>query len=175
MTLHTDEKQNIIERHVHCPYCNSEEAMLLSQLAEQSSVLQMPAFGKRFLLSTLFTFGLYPLVHGLPSYEKKRTYTYQTYGFCPFCGKTYNAGVPAAIQNNQQHSPKVYRSLVDKKIFGICGGIAEYTGLSVTLVRIGMVIYGMMLGIPYLLLGALNIIPVNPAQIQQQQNYNGIL
>lgn len=164
MTIQNESTQNTIERHVHCPYCNSEDGMLISQLAEKSSVLQMPAFGKKFWLSTILTFGIYPLVHGFPAIEKKRIYTYHTYGFCPYCGKTYNAGVPAAMQTTSQQHQKVYRSLFDRKIFGICGGIAEFTGLSPKLVRIAMVIYGFAFGIPYLLLGALNIIPENPQQ-----------
>ena len=166
MTIQNENQSNIIERHVHCPFCSSEEAMLLSQLAEKKSTLQMPAFGLKFLLSTVFTLGLYPLVHGFPAFEKKRNYQYQTYGFCPNCGKTYNAGVPEAIQTMNQQQPKLYRSAYDKVLFGLCGGIAEYTGLPSRLVRILMVVYSFtaLAFIPYLLLGGLNIIPVNPDQ-----------
>lgn len=165
MTIQNDTTQNTIERRVHCPYCGSEEAMLISQLAEKKSTLQMPAFGLKFLLCTVYTLGLYPLVHGFPAFEKKRTYQYQTYGFCPFCGKTYNAGVPQAIQQINQ-PPKLYRSRYNKKIFGICGGIAEYTGLPAQLIRILTVLYCFtaLAFIPYLLLGGLNIIPETPNQ-----------
>ncbi|OJJ15944.1 hypothetical protein BKI52_36915 [marine bacterium AO1-C] len=34
---------------------------------------------------------------------------------------------------------KLKKSLLDKKIFGVCGGIADYFGIDPTLVRIGFV------------------------------------
>lgn len=41
---------------------------------------------------------------------------------------------------------KLYRSEVDKKIAGVCGGIAEYFDLDPTLVRLGWVIFSLMGG-----------------------------
>ena len=32
---------------------------------------------------------------------------------------------------------KLYRSVSDKKLAGVCGGIAEYFGLDATLIRVG--------------------------------------
>ena len=32
---------------------------------------------------------------------------------------------------------KLYRSVSDKKLAGVCGGIAEYFGIDATLVRVG--------------------------------------
>ena len=166
MNINTFNEQNIIERDVHCPYCDSDKALLISEISEQRSILQMPDYGKKYWLCVIFTFGLYMLVHGFPMIEKKRVYGYTTYGFCPHCGKTYNAGVPAS-KVNKSKSPKLYRSLEQKKIFGICGGIAEFTGLSVKLVRIVMVLYclGFMPAIIYFILGIFDIIPVNPKQL----------
>lgn len=166
MNINTINEQNIIERDVHCPYCESDNALLISELTEQRSILQCPDYGKKYWLCVIFTFGLYMLVHGFPMIEKKRVYGYTTYGFCPHCGKSYNAGIPAS-KTTKAKSPKLYRSLEQKKIFGICGGIAEFTGLSVKLVRILMVFYclGFVPAIIYLLLGALDIIPVNPKQL----------
>ena len=166
MNINTINEQNIIERDVHCPYCESDNALLISELTEQRSILQCPDYGKKYWLCVIFTFGLYMLVHGFPMIEKKRVYSYTTYGFCPHCGKSYNAGVPAS-KANKAKSPKLYRSLEQKMIFGICGGIAEFTGLSVKLVRILMVFYclGFIPAIIYLILGALDIIPVNPKQL----------
>ena len=34
-------------------------------------------------------------------------------------------------------SKKLYRSVSDKKLTGVCGGIAEYFGLDSTLIRVG--------------------------------------
>lgn len=35
---------------------------------------------------------------------------------------------------------KLYRSKTDKKIFGVCGGFAEYFGVDVTIIRIAFII-----------------------------------
>lgn len=35
---------------------------------------------------------------------------------------------------------KLYRSAVDRKICGVCGGLAEYFGLDSTLVRLGFIL-----------------------------------
>jgi phage shock protein PspC (stress-responsive transcriptional regulator) len=140
--------------------------MIISGISEKRSVLQMPDYGKKYWLCVFFTFGLYMLIHGFPMIEKKRIYEYSTYGFCPHCGKTYNAGAPASVKPSAK-KPKVYRSVNQKVIFGICGGISEFTGLSVKLVRIVMVIRCCMFfpAILYFVLGGLNIIPVNPKQL----------
>ncbi len=36
---------------------------------------------------------------------------------------------------------KLYRSRRDRKIAGVCGGIAEYFGIDSTLVRLGLVVF----------------------------------
>ena len=36
---------------------------------------------------------------------------------------------------------KLYKSAVDKKIAGVCGGIAEYFNVDSTLVRLGWVVF----------------------------------
>ena len=35
---------------------------------------------------------------------------------------------------------KLYKSRTDRKLWGVCGGIAEYFGIDSTLVRLGLVI-----------------------------------
>ena len=166
MNLNLSSEQNVIERDVHCPFCKSDKAMIISGVSEKKSVLQFPDYGKKYWLCVFFTFGLYMLVHGFPIFEKKRTIEYNTYGFCTQCGKTYNAGTPKAVKANNEKSPKLYRSLNNKVIFGICGGVAEFTGLSPKLVRIVMVLYGFsfMPAIVYFALGLLKIIPVKTKQ-----------
>lgn len=171
MNINTENAQTIIERDVHCPYCDSNKALLISELTDKRSILQMPDAGKKYWLCVIFTLGLYMLIHGFPIIEKKRIYEYTTYGFCPHCGKTYNAGVPSS-KTNKSKSPKLYRSAENKMILGICGGISEFTGLSVTLVRIVMALYciGIIPAIMYFVLGGLNIIPVNPKHINNGQS-----
>ena len=41
---------------------------------------------------------------------------------------------------------KLYRSLSDKKLAGVCGGIAEYFGLDSTLVRVGWALVSLFAG-----------------------------
>ena len=43
-------------------------------------------------------------------------------------------------------SKKLYRSLSDKKLAGVCGGIAEYFGLDSTLIRVGWAIVSLFAG-----------------------------
>lgn len=37
-------------------------------------------------------------------------------------------------------SKKLYRSKTNKKLFGVCGGIAEYFNVDVTLIRLGVAV-----------------------------------
>ena len=43
-------------------------------------------------------------------------------------------------------SKKLYRSVSDKKLAGVCGGIAEYFGLDSTLIRVGWAIVSLFAG-----------------------------
>lgn len=135
-------QQPVIEKNVFCPYCKSEDALLISEITSQKAALQIPDYGKKYWLCVIFTFGLYMLVHGFPMIETKRTYEYMTYGFCAHCGKSYNASIPVSLSRAEHRKSKVYLSWNQKLIMGVCGGIAEYTGLSVKLVRLSMVLYG---------------------------------
>lgn len=56
---------------------------------------------------------------------------------------TYNANM-----DQQSSSPKkLYLSSKDKKIFGVCGGIAEYFGVDSTLIRLAWVLTTIVTGI----------------------------
>ena len=41
---------------------------------------------------------------------------------------------------------KLYRASIDKKICGVCGGIAEYFNIDSTLVRLGWVLFSLLGG-----------------------------
>ena len=41
---------------------------------------------------------------------------------------------------------KLYKSSTDKKLAGVCGGIAEYFGIGSTLVRLGWVVFSLLGG-----------------------------
>jgi phage shock protein PspC (stress-responsive transcriptional regulator) len=140
MTLTATTDRPVIERDVHCPFCKSENALLISEIAAKSSVLQTPAPGLKYWLRVFFTLGGHMWTHGFPMFEKKRKYEYDTYGFCPHCGKTYNAAAPGSLSAQNQPPQKVYKSVSNKKVMGVCAGVAEYTGLSVKTVRVAMVV-----------------------------------
>ena len=61
-------------------------------------------------------------------------------------------------------SKKLYRSVSDKKLAGVCGGIAEYFGLDSTLIRVGWALVSLFAGAGVLayIVCAL-IIPEKPA------------
>jgi phage shock protein C len=52
--------------------------------------------------------------------------------YCYFCG----ARQPAAPTEPRHTSRRLMRSVVDSKIAGVCGGIAEYLEIDSTLVRL---------------------------------------
>lgn len=58
---------------------------------------------------------------------------------------------------------KLYRSLKDKMICGVCGGIGEYFGVDPTLVRLGAALLGLIAGsglFVYFIMAL--IVPENP-------------
>lgn len=58
---------------------------------------------------------------------------------------------------------KLYRSLTDKKLCGVCGGLAEYFGIDSTIVRLILVLAVLFAGVGVLayIIAAL-VMPVKP-------------
>lgn len=62
--------------------------------------------------------------------------------FCPQCGREYKDKVNfccqcgTALVTPVRHAKKLTRSRQDRKIAGVCGGVAEYMELDSTLVRL---------------------------------------
>ena len=65
---------------------------------------------------------------------------------------------------------KLYRSQTDKKLAGVCGGIAEYFGIDSTIVRLIWVLAVVFAGVGVLayLIAAL-VIPYAPESVEPQQ------
>lgn len=62
---------------------------------------------------------------------------------------------------------KLYRSKEDRKLGGVCGGIAEYFGIDSTLVRLGFAVLACMGGTGVLLyVASAIIIPEAPLRIE---------
>lgn len=83
--------QAIIERDVYCPFCDDNGAFLICDMTEHSSTIQLPEVGCINASLLLITGGCWAFVKGYPLVEKKRTYAFRTYGFCPHCGNIYYA------------------------------------------------------------------------------------
>ena len=61
---------------------------------------------------------------------------------------------------------KLYRSRTDRKLVGVCGGIAKYFDIDQTLVRVGWVVVSLMAGsgiLAYIVCAL--IIPEDPTEI----------
>lgn len=67
---------------------------------------------------------------------------------------------------------RLYRSQQDRRLFGICGGIARFLGIDSTLVRVGVVILTVCTGIPILIYALLALImPKEPRWSQSQDGF----
>ncbi len=78
------------------------------------------------------------------------------------------------LEKEARYAEKLYKSRTDKVIDGVCGGIAEYFGLDVTLVRLGWVVFTFAGGagiLGYII--AMIIVPVKPAGIEPDETHTG--
>ena len=61
---------------------------------------------------------------------------------------------------------RLYLSSTDRKIFGVCGGLAEYFAVDPTIVRIGVVVFTLITAVIPVVIGyiiAKLVIPERPA------------
>ena len=49
-----NEDVNVIMRDVHCPFCETDEAILMSRTTSKKVSIQLPAYGLKFILSVLY-------------------------------------------------------------------------------------------------------------------------
>lgn len=56
--------------------------------------------------------------------------------FCYNCGAKQTAGAASAAYSAPRSSKRLVRSTNDKKLGGVCAGLADYFDLDVTLVRV---------------------------------------
>ena len=57
---------------------------------------------------------------------------------------------------------KLYKSAADRKLFGVCGGLAEYFRVDATLVRLGMVLLALFgAGVVFYIVAAI-VMPEHP-------------
>lgn len=61
----------------------------------------------------------------------------ETANFCSQCGRETPAGRQQSFQNAARNPRKLlHRSAIDKKLGGVCAGLADYFDVDVTLVRL---------------------------------------
>lgn len=153
---HNQNKENeIIEKEIHCPYCNTDHAVLLSKTTSKKISIQLPAYGLKFLLSLFYLSIVQVMIHGFKLIEAVKVIDNVTYAFCPNCGNSYSMAPPDVIREEVK-APKFCRIKKGKVVMGMCTGISEYTGIPLLWVRIMTVLYGVtMIGaILYFLIGA---------------------
>lgn len=153
--LNQGKGKNVILKDVHCPYCNSDKATLISTVVSKKFAFQLPAYGLKFVLSLLYLSFVQIWVNGFKFFEAIKTVDTVTYAFCPICGNSYSMAAPDTIKD-EMSAPKFYRINSGKCIMGICTGISEYTGISLLWVRIMTVLYALTGIVPvlYFLVGA---------------------
>ena len=146
---------DMILKDIHCPYCDTEHAILLSRPTSKEWALRLPAFGLKFLLCLLYLGFIQIFVHGYKYFELTKRVNYTTYAFCPNCGNSFSMAAPETVRDDL-NEPKLYKNKHNRAIMGLCSGISEYTGISLLWIRILTFIYGLTVigAILYFLIGA---------------------
>lgn len=134
------ESNNIIMKDVHCPFCGSDKALLLSKTTSKKISIQFPAYGLKFILSLAFLSLIHVWINGYKLIEAVKEIENVTYGFCPECGNSYSMAPPEAIKEEVK-DPKFYRVKKGMKIKGFCTGVSKYTGIPLLWIRIMGIIY----------------------------------
>lgn len=84
----------VIERDMHCPFCESDSAVLISETVREKAVIGFAPIGCKNSLLLMVTCGCWALVSGVPLNDVKVDHVTHIYGFCPCCGNTYPVTKP---------------------------------------------------------------------------------
>ena len=154
MAFGQNKNSDIVEKDVHCPYCDSDHAILINKTTSKKVSLQLPAFGLKFVLSLIYLSFIHIWINGCKIIEAIKVIDSVTYVFCPNCGNSYSRA-PSEVIKEEIHEPKLYRIKKGRICMGLCKGISEYTGISLLWVRIMTVFYGFTIigAILYFLIG----------------------
>lgn len=103
----------VIERDMHCPFCESDSAVLISETVREKAVIGFAPIGCKNSLLLMVTCGCWALVSGVPLNDVKIDHVTHIYGFCPCCGNSYPVNKPEAdtpidsIQNAKNRISKI--------------------------------------------------------------------
>ncbi|GAC1688286.1 MAG: hypothetical protein PVS2B2_27050 [Candidatus Acidiferrum sp.] len=95
--------------------------------------------------------------------------------FCYSCGAKQPQTGSAGVSPAPAHSKKLMRSSTDKKIGGVCAGLADYFDLDPTIIRLVWVLaffFGGAGGLVYLVLWI--VLPEAPAQLNVSAHSSGV-
>ncbi len=146
----------VIVKDVHCPYCDSDQAVLINRVAEKGISLYFFYGGLKFILCLMFLNLLYIYEHGFKFFEARKRIASTPYVFCPRCGNSFMMKAPEDESVHMPASPKFYRQREGKILGGLCRGISEYIDMPVWWIRLVMVIYCLLvIGIIFYLAGCL--------------------
>ncbi|MBM3810103.1 MAG: PspC domain-containing protein [Acidimicrobiia bacterium] len=71
--------------------------------------------------------------------------------FCSQCGKGTGTGPEQPRQNTGYYAPRrMYRLMYDKKVGGVCSGLAKYLDVDVTLVRVVTLLIAIFTGVGFI-------------------------
>lgn len=141
MSKKSANRNNVILRNVHCPYCNTDEAVLINKETANKYSLQLPAFGLKFMLSVLYLGFIHIYRYGCKLIQIVKKNDNITYCFCPKCGNSYSLNAPSEIINENEDK-KLYKIENGKLLKGICKGISVLTEIPLLWIRIMTAIYG---------------------------------
>lgn len=142
MVLSKNENE-ILMRDVHCPYCNTDKAILFKKTSKKRLSLGSPAYGLKTLFSILYLGFIYIFVKGFKFFDLTKEIENINYAFCPNCGNSYSLQ-PTIDISTETEEPHFYRIKTGKVVFGFCKGVSEYTNISLAWIRIMTVIYGIL-------------------------------
>lgn len=141
MSKKSSNRNNVILKNVHCPYCNTDEAVLINKETANKYSLQLPAFGLKFLLSVMYLGFIHIYRYGCKLIQIVKKNDNLTYCFCPKCGNSYSLNAPSEI-TNENEDKKLYKIENGKLLKGICKGISVLTEIPLLWIRIMTTIYG---------------------------------
>lgn len=64
MSLRKSQENEVLDKEIHCPYCETDHAVLLTKITAKKISIQYPAFGLKFLLSLLYLSVVQIMIYG---------------------------------------------------------------------------------------------------------------
>lgn len=79
MSLRKSQENEVLDKEIHCPYCETDHAVLLTKITAKKISIQYPAFGLKFLLSLLYLSVVQIMIYGYKLIEAVKKIDSVTY------------------------------------------------------------------------------------------------